>query len=1121
MWGMDCVRRLILRGLLAAAVFVFPGYTASAQQTFNRIQFVIVTGTDDLRGDSEATATLQAANGATLQVFTLKGQNQPGWGNNTTHTVSLILNPALPASSIGHIVITLISHNSMFETNDNWNVQSVMVTLSHNGAGQTALVRGMGNPLARLTGSQPSLTLTPQHSGPPASGPTGTFNQIEFVIGTGDDDLRGDSEATATIEGTNGAALQVVTLKSQNQPGWGNNTTHTVSFGLNAPRAPAAIRDVVIRLTSHNSFPETNDNWNVQSVVITLSNNGAGRTQLMSSAGAPLARLTGSAPTVVIRPQPTAPPGEFHQIQFVINTGGDDLRGDSEATATLLSPNGSQLQVLELKNQNQPGWGNNTAHTVSLGLNPARTACAIGHVAIKLISHNSFGESNDNWNVQSVVVTLSNNGTAPVQLINQSGNPLARLTGGLPSLELDGLGCMANAIGPQPGTGRLKGFVDLHTHPLSNLGFGGKLLYGGVDVGSLLPADPDCKHNARATSMQEALGHDNSTHGGPGVNLNPFGGGSLGVQNPCGDLIRSQIIHQVQTGNGAADEPDDASGAPNFPNWPVWNDITHQKMWVDWIRRSYDGGLRVLVALGTNNKTLGDATAGPGDFPTDDKSSADMQLDEIKAFVGRHADFMEVALTSADLERIIRGNKLAIVLGVEVDNIGNLHKVSPLTNAEISAEIQRLFDKGVRYIFPVHLLDNPFGGTAVYVDLFNYSNFREAGHWWDLGCSDPSINYKFTAEGFDLFATAAKIAKFDVDFAFRNPPTYPACSTGQVNRRTLTAQGEFAVKEMMRHGMLIDIDHMSELTQSATIGLAQGVSNGRVSGYPLNSGHSGLRGFLPVAPGTFNQIQFVITTGDDDLRGDSSATATLQRPDGSTLQVMTLKAQNQSGWDNNSTHTVGFPLNPALSAASIGRLVITLTSHNSGLETDDNWNIQTLHVTLLNNGAGNTTLVNATGSPLARLTGSQPSLVLPGASERSMNAALYSEIGKLHGMAGVGSANLDAYQWVAMYQKVVAAMGGNVSAGFGTDTDGLATGMPKRVGSAVHYDDSFPRSSLGTKQWDYNTDGVAHFGMLPDFLKDARTTQGGVDVVDNNVMFGADYFLQTWKKCEALEAGVH
>ena len=51
---------------------------------------------------------------------------------------------------------------------------------------------------------------------------------------------------------------------------------------------------------------------------------------------------------------------------------------------------------------------------------------------------------------------------------------------------------------PQP-AGPLHGFVDLHTHPMANLGFGGKLLYGGVDIGSLLATDPNCNSNVHAT----------------------------------------------------------------------------------------------------------------------------------------------------------------------------------------------------------------------------------------------------------------------------------------------------------------------------------------------------------------------------------------------------------------------------------------------------------------------------------------------------------------------------------------------------------------------------------------------------------------------------------------------
>jgi hypothetical protein len=87
-------------------------------------------------------------------------------------------------------------------------------------------------------------------------------------------------------------------------------------------------------------------------------------------------------------------------------------------------------------------------------------------------------------------------------------------------------------------------------------------------------------------------------------------------------------------------------------------------------------------------------------------------------------------------------------------------------------------------------------------------------------------------------------------------------------------------------------------------------------------------------------------------------------------------------------------------------------------------------------------------------------------------------------------------------------------------------GMPPRSGSSVRYDDNFPRSSAGTKTWDYNHVGVAHYGLIYDYLKDLRTIPApsgyprtGSLVVDN-LMQGADYFLQTWKKCEQLKTKV-
>jgi microsomal dipeptidase-like Zn-dependent dipeptidase len=519
----------------------------------------------------------------------------------------------------------------------------------------------------------------------------------------------------------------------------------------------------------------------------------------------------------------------------------------------------------------------------------------------------------------------------------------------------------------------LKGFVDLHAHPLSNLAFGGKLIYGGVDVGALLPADPNCNHNVRATSMQQALGHDNSTHGG------------WGTDNGCGDDIRTQVIHALQQANKASDPPDDSYGAPNFPQWPLWKDITHQKMWVDWIYRAYTGGLRVMVALAVNNKTLGDATAGTGDYATDDKSSGDLQIREIKSFVGRHSNFMEVAYSSADVARIVKADKLAVVVGVEIDNIGNLNQVKTLDANAVNAEIDRLYQEGVRYIFPIHVIDNPFGGTAVYEGAFNMSNYHITGNFWNLECANPAdgINYRYQPDGFDVAVALVKATKLGID-AFRNPPDPPTCPAGDENSKGLTRMGSYAIRQMMRHGMLIDIDHMSQKSANEALSIAEMIPGG---GYPLFSGHNTPRG---------------------------------------------------SGGD----------------------------------------------------------------------------------SENQRTPQQYGRIAKLGGMAGVGTAGRDAYTWLQLYGMVVQQMH-QQSEALGTDLNGLVKGMPPRRGSQISYSPFFPKSSLGARQWDYNRDGVPHYGMIPEFLMDAKTGTNGTYLIDKNLMYGAETFFEAWQKCENQKGNVN
>ncbi len=134
-----------------------PAAPPKPAETFDEIIFNIETGGDDLRGDSSATVTVALPGGN--QTFTLKAESDPGWGNNTDHIKSFTLSGApQPLSSFGNITITLTSHNGFLETDDNWNIQSVLVTLSGSSGGATLMSKS-GNPLARLTGSVPSVTL--------------------------------------------------------------------------------------------------------------------------------------------------------------------------------------------------------------------------------------------------------------------------------------------------------------------------------------------------------------------------------------------------------------------------------------------------------------------------------------------------------------------------------------------------------------------------------------------------------------------------------------------------------------------------------------------------------------------------------------------------------------------------------------------------------------------------------------------------------------------------------------------------------------------------------------------------------------------------------------------------
>jgi Pro-kumamolisin, activation domain/Subtilase family len=127
------------------------------------------------------------------------------------------------------------------------------------------LVTGLGSPKAALIYQLASATpLTP----------TLPLSIIRFTIKTGDDNLRDDSTATATVILQNGGQF-IVTLKQKNQASWDNWTVHgpldfAIPSTLTLPTMTEGLQSVQINLIQGGNWTETADNWDVVTLQVSL-----------------------------------------------------------------------------------------------------------------------------------------------------------------------------------------------------------------------------------------------------------------------------------------------------------------------------------------------------------------------------------------------------------------------------------------------------------------------------------------------------------------------------------------------------------------------------------------------------------------------------------------------------------------------------------------------------------------------------------------------------------------------------------------------------------------------------------------------------------------------------------
>ncbi|HEX7133584.1 MAG TPA: hypothetical protein VF228_13495 [Iamia sp.] len=98
--------------------------------------------------------------------------------------------------------------------------------------------------------------------------------------------------------------------------------------------------------------------------------------------------------------------------------------------------------------------------------------------------------------------------------------------------------------------------------------------------------------------------------------------------------------------------------------------------------------------------------------------------------------------------------------------------------------------------------------------------------------------------------------------------------------------------------------------------------------------------------------------------------------------------------------------------------------------------------------------------------------------------------------------------------------------GYGTDTNGLGRQAGVREGNAANpvqypfrtFDGGtvVDRQVSGSRVWDVNRDGAAHYGLFPDWVEDLRIIAGPQIVTD--MANGAEAYLQMWAKAERSAA---
>jgi hypothetical protein len=411
------------------------------------------------------------------------------------------------------------------------------------------------------------------------------------------------------------------------------------------------------------------------------------------------------------------------------------------------------------------------------------------------------------------------------------------------------------------------GFADTHAHPMNDLAFGGNIIQGSMYArdGSAFGSDryrmtalPPMFEKMQWGELGKIAGMLSPFYLGGTSAVPAFPPLGPGLGTLAGEAAR-EISRPMRT------------GYPELQGYPSTSQMAGQTMYGEWVHRAYDGGLRLMSALAVNTWVISSHPLKRrimgSTQPEDDKGSTNVQVQDIKTWASRpeNRPWVEIALTPADARRIIGSNKLAIVIGIELDTLGNFvpnrHFKEPgavvmpdnpdRQRELIREELKRLYDQGVRQIGPFHYVSGVWGGAAMSQRFFNDVNRGITGENVEVASGPEGIRYRLDMDGWGITGVAARTALTQDLPNMQNGSNWQSTRGGHVNAMGLTTAGKILFEEMTLRGFLIDTDHSSHRSTDGMLELAE------ARGYPLLTSHSDYLDLGLTGLGEFTYIGFV------------------------------------------------------------------------------------------------------------------------------------------------------------------------------------------------------------------------------------------------------------------------